>query len=115
MLLDRGNGQAHLNRYGGERKVMHASQQEDLSRLRRQAVDQTLEPAQFVPRLDLPLHRRIVGAQDIEVGDEVQGHDGLAAQGVDQQVAGDRHEVGAASGDPCKILNLIGASQALGH
>ena len=72
---------------------MHAPQQEDLARLRRQALDQGLEPAQLVPRLDLPLHLRVVRSQHVEICDEVQRHDPLAAQGIDQQVAGDRQEV----------------------
>lgn len=94
---------------------MNAPQKEDLARLRGHAVDQGLQPPQLVPRLDLPFDRRIVRAQHIEVGHEVQRHDGFAPHGVDQEVAGDGQEIGAPGGDPGEVLSLVGARQAFGH
>ena len=91
---------------------MHAPQQEDPAPLRGHTVDQRLQPAQFVPRLDLPLGHGLVRAQHVEVGHEIQRHDGLAAQGVDQQVAGNGREVRAAGRDPADVVRLIVSSSA---
>lgn len=93
---------------------MHAPEQEDPSPLPRHPVDEGLQPAQLVPSLDLALDGRLVRTQHVEVGHEIQRHDGLAPQGVDQQVACDGEEVGATGGDAGELLRLIGARQALG-
>ncbi len=93
---------------------MDAPQKEDTSPLRGHAVDERLQPAQFVPRLDLPLGHGLVRAEDVEVGHEIQRHDGLATQRVDQQVAGDSEKVRAARRDPSDVVRLVGTRQALG-
>lgn len=92
---------------------MDAPQKEDTSPLRGHAVDERLQPAQFVPRLDLPLGHGLVRAEDLEVGHEIQRHDGLATQRVDQQVAGDSEKVRAAGGDPAEVVRLVGPRHAL--
>lgn len=93
---------------------MHAPQQEHLSRLHGHPVDQRLQPAQLIPRLDLPLDRRVVRPQHVEVGHEVQRHDRLATQGVDEQVAGDGEQIGPTGGDPRELVRLVGPGKALG-
>lgn len=93
---------------------MHAPEQKHLPWLRRQAFDEGLEPAKLVPRLDASFRRRLVRTEDVQVRDEIQRHDRLASQGVDEEIAGDREQIGAAGGHPSEVLDLIGARQTLG-
>ena len=85
MFFNCRNGQGHFVRYFQHRFFVNAAQDEDAAALRRQRLDDRLET-----------------------------HHLVAAGGVDDQIAGDGEEIGAAGGDIFPVIGGIGAGQDLG-
>ncbi len=113
MLVYRRNGQTHLFCYLADRFIMHAPQNEGAAALDRQRVDDFLEPAQFVARLQHPLGRPVVH-QQVDVGDLVERDDLGAARLVDDQVARDLEQIGAPGGELRIVDRRIGPRHHLG-
>lgn len=73
-----------------------------------------MKPAQFVTRQKLAF-KRLLGAEQVQLGHEVEGDDGVASRGIEQQVARDGHQIASSGGDPLERLRRVGADQALRH
>ena len=92
---------------------MNPTQDEDAAALRRQRLDDHLDLAQRFASMKLRLDV-IFAAQQFQIGDRLETHHLVAAGGVDDQIAGDGEEIGAAGGDIFPVIGGIGAGQNLG-
>lgn len=114
MLVYSGNGQAHLLCYRPRRPIVDAPQDESASALRGQGVEDRLKVAQFVARLQ-PGLRAVVHADQVEIGDHLERHDPAAAGRIDDEVAGDLVQIGAAGLDAFDVAGGIGPGHGLCH
>lgn len=92
---------------------MNASQDEDAAALRRQRLDDHLDLAQRFAGMKLRLDV-IFAAQQFQIGDRLETHHLVAAGGVDDQIAGNREQIGPARRHIFPIFSGIGAGQNLG-
>lgn len=92
---------------------MDASQDEDAAALRRQRLDDGFHLTQRLAGVELRLDV-ILAAQQLQIGDRLKTHYLVAAGGVDDQVAGDREQIGSARRHIFPIFRGIGAGQNLG-
>lgn len=114
MLVYRGNGQAHLLCYRTRRPIVHAPQDESAPALRRQGVEHRLEVSQFVPRLQ-PGLGAVVDADQVEIGDHLERDDLAAPGGIDDEIAGDLVQIGAAGLHALDIAGGIGPRHGFRH
>ena len=113
MFFNCRNGQGHFVRYFQHRFFVNTSQDEDAAALRRQRLDDRLDLAQRFAGVQLRFDV-VLAAQQLQVGDRLETHHLVAAGGVDDQIAGDGEEIGAAGGDIFPVIGGIGAGQDLG-
>lgn len=92
---------------------MDAAKNEDAAALRGQRLDDRLDLAQRFAGVELGLDI-ILAAQQFEVCYRLEAHHLVAAGGVDDEVAGDREEVGPAGGHIFPVIRGIGAGHDLG-
>ncbi len=92
---------------------MDASQDEDAPALRRQRLDDGFHLAQRLAGMKLRLDI-ILAPQQFQVGDRLETHHLVAAGGIDDQVAGNREQIGPARRHIFPIFRGIGAGQNLG-
>lgn len=113
MFLHRRNGQVHFFRYLAKRLFLHAPQEKDPARLLRQLFDDRLQSPELVARDQLRLDIG-PGLQELEIGDRLEGDDLAAPRIVDDEVAGDFEQIGAAGPDIRPVGRGIGAGENLG-
>lgn len=114
MLVYSGYGQTHLLCYRADRPIVHTPQYEGATALRRQRIEDRLEMAQFVTRLQ-PRLRAVVDADQFEIRDHFERHDPAAPRDVDHQVARDLEQIGAARRDARDVTGGIGTRHRLRH
>lgn len=112
MFFNSGNGQRHLVRYFRHGFFVNAAKNEDAAALGRQRIDDRLDLAKCFARMQLRFDI-IVALQQLRVGDRFKAHHLVAAGGVDDEIAGNGEEIGAAGGDVFPVLRRIGAGQNL--
>lgn len=114
MFFNSRNGQGHLLRYFQHRFFVNSSQDEYAAALGGQRLDDRLYLTQCFAGLQLCFDR-VFAAQQFQIGDRFEADDLVAAGGVDDEVAGDREQIGAASRHIFPIVRCISAGQDFGN
>ena len=112
MFFNCRNGQRHFLRYFHHRFFVDAAKNEDAAALRGQRLDDCLDLAQRFAGMELGLDI-ILAAQQFQVGDRLEAHHLVAARGIDDEVAGNREQIGSAGGHIFPIIRGIGAGHDL--
>jgi hypothetical protein len=114
MFFNCRNGQKHFVRYLGHGFFVDAAEEENPAALAGKRIDDPLQLPQGVAGNQLGFGIA-VGLQQVKVGNALKADDLVAAGIVDDQVAGDGEEKGAAGQDIFPAIGRIGAGQNLRH
>ncbi len=93
---------------------MHAAKDEDPAALHRKRIDDGLDLAQRLAGMKLGFDI-MLALKQFQVGDCLETDDFVAAGGVDNQIARDGEQIGAAGGHILPVFRGIGAGQNLRH
>ncbi len=91
---------------------MDAAKNEDPTALRRQRIDDRFDLTQCFAGVELCFHV-IFALQQFQIGNGFEAHHLVAAGGIDDEVAGDREQIGTARRHIFPIFGGIGACEYL--